>query len=341
MAAQARSQRGERGYSGTCHMVRYPAGGIQEKRRTLIAKLSVLPVAEEDDRKLLYRHGIYAFERMRIRESTDELIASVHDVDKLLVVLADRDAWEASLYRDIVKSRLDAIKNFQGLVDDDDKERALQEYQLDHLWLLDPAWEWATNSESMGSRLAKESVITDDLSKKEKLGRGDIACRTNAGKHNILPSLPMPDRQVVTDSSGKFLVVPGHRFDTSDNRHDLVNRIRSRPYRDGIAGQAARAIRIRHDRGKPKRTKRGDSQRSHGQIGEPESRRGGSNHGLFSVHAPSRQNVGRKVGANSGFCKDAGSRNRALAREEPVPDQKTRTGMVARDFRFTSAWENG
>ena len=160
--------------------------GFRKSAETLVAKLSALPVDEEDDRKLLYRHGILAFERMRIRGSTEEFIASVPDVDKLLSVLADRDALEAALYRDIVKSRLDAIKDFQGIVDEDAKEKVLQQYLFDHLWLLDPAWERATDSEIMESRLTKECVITNDLSEKERLGRVDIAYRTNAGKHIIV-----------------------------------------------------------------------------------------------------------------------------------------------------------
>ena len=160
--------------------------GYKKNAETLIAKLSALPVDEDGDKKLLYRHGIMAFERMKLRGSTDELIASIHDVDKLLTVLSDRDALEASLYRDIVRSRLDAIRDFTGIVDEDAKERVLQQYLFDHLWLLDPAWERATESENMESRLLEEGVITKDLTAKEKLGRVDIAYRTNAGKHIIV-----------------------------------------------------------------------------------------------------------------------------------------------------------
>ena len=160
--------------------------GFRKSAETLIAKLSALPVDEDEDRQLLYRHGILAFERMRIRGSTEEFVASIHNVDQLLTVLADRDSLEASLYRDIVKSRLDAIKDFQEIVDEDAKEKVLQQYLFDHLWLLDPAWERATDSEIMESRLTAEGVIIDDLTEKERLGRVDIAYRTNAGKHIIV-----------------------------------------------------------------------------------------------------------------------------------------------------------
>lgn len=160
--------------------------GFRKSAETLIARLSALPIDHEEDRKLLYRHGILAFERMKLRGSTDELAAHVQDIDKLLTILADRDSLEASLYRDIVKSRLDAIKDFQGLVDDNDKEKVLQKYLFNHLWLLDPAWERATESAMMETRLTEEGVITPDMTEKEKLGRVDIVYRTTAGKHIIV-----------------------------------------------------------------------------------------------------------------------------------------------------------
>lgn len=160
--------------------------GYKKSAEALIAKLSALPVDEEDDRKLMYRHGILAFERMRLRGSTEEFVTSIESVDRLLTVLADRDALEASLYRDIVRSRLEAIRGFQSIVDEDAKERVLQKYLFDHLWLLDPAWERATGSEIMESRLTAEGVIIEDMTEKERLGRVDIAYRTHAGKHVIV-----------------------------------------------------------------------------------------------------------------------------------------------------------
>lgn len=160
--------------------------GYKKSAETLIAKLSALPLDDEDDRKLMYRHGILAFERMKLRGSTEEFVTSVESADRLLAVLADRDALEASLYRDIVKSRLDAIRDFQTIIDEDAKERVLQKYLFDHLWLLDPAWERATGSQIMESRLTTEGVLIEDLTEKERLGRVDIAYRTHAGKHVIV-----------------------------------------------------------------------------------------------------------------------------------------------------------
>ena len=87
--------------------------GYKKSAETLIAKLSALPIDEEEDRKLMYRHGILALERMKLRGSTEEFVTSIESADRLLAVLADRDSLEASLYWDILKSRLDAIRDFQ------------------------------------------------------------------------------------------------------------------------------------------------------------------------------------------------------------------------------------
>jgi hypothetical protein len=160
--------------------------GFKKSAETLIEKLSALPVDDESDRKLMYKHGILAFERMKLRGSAEEFSANVYDIEKLLSLLADRDMLEASLYRDIVQSRLEAIKHFQDLTTVDEKEKVLQQYLFDHLWLLDPAWERATSSEVIETRLTKAGVLVSDLTEKEKLGRVDIAYRTMAGKHIIV-----------------------------------------------------------------------------------------------------------------------------------------------------------
>src|SRR5690606_22316555 len=53
--------------------------GHRKSAETLIAKLSSLPVEEEEDRKLLYKHGIFAFERMKLRGSTEEFAQQAID----------------------------------------------------------------------------------------------------------------------------------------------------------------------------------------------------------------------------------------------------------------------
>lgn len=161
--------------------------GFKKSAETMVAKISALPIDNEEDRKLMYRHSIFAFERMKLRGSEAELVEGVDDPQLLLSLFADRDTLEASLYRDIVKNRIEVIRAFQNVVDADAKERVLQEYLFDHLWLLDPAWDRAAaGSEIMESRLSSEGITVNDLTEKEKLGRIDIKYRTYAGKHIIV-----------------------------------------------------------------------------------------------------------------------------------------------------------
>lgn len=161
----------------------------------MLTQLSVLPLDNEEDRKNLYRHGILAFERIKLRDNTSRLEQEIVSVDKLLELLSDRDSLEASLYSDIVNSRLEAIRDLMDLVDAKKQEKILQKYLFDHLWLLDPSWERATNTEIMEKRLVDSGLKIADLQENEKLGRVDIAYRTISGKHVII-ELKKADRIV-------------------------------------------------------------------------------------------------------------------------------------------------
>ncbi|WP_420611207.1 ATP-binding protein [Candidatus Poriferisodalis sp.] len=160
--------------------------GPRRQAEAMIRRIGRQHFESDDDRKELLKHSIYAFERMKLRGMTAEFAEAVDDSDKLLRLLADQDSYEASLYLDIVTSRLDAIQGLMRAIDNNARELALEQYLFDHLWLLDPAWERADGSERMESRLLEEGVIVEDLTEKERLGRVDICYKTIAGKHIIV-----------------------------------------------------------------------------------------------------------------------------------------------------------
>ncbi len=160
--------------------------GPRRQAEVMIRRIGRQHFDSDDDRKELLKHSMYAFERMKLRGMTAEFAEAVDDADKLLRLLADQDSYEASLYLDIVTSRLDAIRGLMQAIDNNARESALQQYLFDHLWLLDPAWERADGSERMESRLTHEGVIVEDLTEKERLGRVDICYKTIAGKHVVV-----------------------------------------------------------------------------------------------------------------------------------------------------------
>jgi hypothetical protein len=161
--------------------------GFRDHAKGVIAKVGSIPVESETEHVELLRHAVFAFERLKLKGTADSLAEALSvSPGALLILLADQDILEASLYRDIVKSRVDVIRAFHNLVDNDAKEKVLQKQLFKDLWLLDPSWERATGSPLIESRLLTEGVIVNDLKEKEKLGRVDIAYRTTAGKHVIV-----------------------------------------------------------------------------------------------------------------------------------------------------------
>jgi hypothetical protein len=161
--------------------------GFRKHAERLLGRIQSLDVEGEQEERSLLRHAILGFERLRLKGDTEELANAIgQGPERLLHVLADQDSIEASLYRDIVRSRVEAIRAFQNLVDDNEKERVLQEYLFQPLWLLAPSWERATESSFMEQRLRAEGVIVDDLTERERLGRVDIRYRTAAGKHVLV-----------------------------------------------------------------------------------------------------------------------------------------------------------
>jgi hypothetical protein len=166
--------------------------GWKTKAEKLLERIATMEVGKDDadqeeSQRTLLRHAIFGFERLRLRGDAEELERALSEgVEALLRLLADRDSLEASFYRDIVRNRLDVIKELQRLADANRRERVLQKYLFDHLWLLDPAWERATGSEEMERRLRLQEEFGNDDETKEKYGRVDIRYSTVAGKHVIV-----------------------------------------------------------------------------------------------------------------------------------------------------------
>lgn len=171
--------------------------GTRKTAEKMVAKVAALPVDHEEDRKTLLKHSVYAFERMELRGSECEFVNGLSDIETLLSLLSDRDALEASLYHEIVRSRLNAIRNIRDLVDANLKEKMLQRYLFDHLWLLDTSWERANDSTTrMEESLGREfENVGDVLAPDERKGRLDIRYKTSAGSH-IIVELKKADRLV-------------------------------------------------------------------------------------------------------------------------------------------------
>lgn len=162
---------------------------VAEKMIGTIASLEMETKNEARDRADLFRSGILAFERVGLREVIVDLekLGNVTASD-LLPLLGQQDAYEAGLWVDILRSRVEAIEQFRHLTNADEKEKVLQQHLFKNLWLLDPSWDRATGSEKMEENLRtmEPGLFAMDNEQKELTGRIDIRYATTGGKHVIV-----------------------------------------------------------------------------------------------------------------------------------------------------------
>jgi hypothetical protein len=183
----------------------------QKNAERMLGLIRGVEIEDKEERNQLYRSGMLAFERLRLREEAHLLDATGLTAAKLLPLLSDLATLEGSLYREIVKVRLDVIREFENLVDENEKEKVLQKHLFSHLWLLDPGWERAAGSERIEQRLKRDyKPFKPNLSDKETKGRVDIRYRTNAGEH-IVVELKRADRQLRMDE----LLEQGNKYLTA------------------------------------------------------------------------------------------------------------------------------
>lgn len=154
----------------------------------LFGKINQLKIDDATEKGQLFISGIMAFESLRLRNLLNRLDeVSPDNLGVLQDVFMQLDDLEASAYYEITRDRLEVIDKLSQLVDDDEKERVLQEHLYNHLWLLDPSWERATHTEYMERqiRIALDGVNVS-LSDDEKNSRVDIGYTTTGNKHVIV-----------------------------------------------------------------------------------------------------------------------------------------------------------
>ena len=112
---------------------------------------------------------------------------STENLEVLSEVFIQLDDLEASAYYQIARDRLQVIRKLTGLVDENAKERALQEHLYKHLWLLDASWERATHTERMEQLISNAlEGVYNTLTEDQKRSRIDIYYSTTGNRHVII-----------------------------------------------------------------------------------------------------------------------------------------------------------
>lgn len=178
-------------------------GDNRKYAKTLFQKIESLKTADKATKKELYKSSILAFERLALTQNLSKINSIAEDqISTLLDLFSDIDDLEGANYYEITKGRLQVLEKFQSLTKPETKEKVLQEYLFEHLWLLHPSWDRATHDSHMEvsvNRIFKQEYIEKaNLSPEEKSGRLDIKYRTTSGKHIII-ELKKYDRKVPID----------------------------------------------------------------------------------------------------------------------------------------------
>jgi len=154
--------------------------------RTMFGRIESLVLSREAKVEL-YKSGMLAFERLSLKDSLDELdsLQTSEDFKVFAELFGTVDEIEAVHYHQIITGRLTVIDK---LANDMPKEaeKEIQKHVFNHLWLVDPSWERATESPTMEKAFKTQFAKTAKLTKDEAEARFDIGYRTAAGKHVIV-----------------------------------------------------------------------------------------------------------------------------------------------------------
>lgn len=174
-------------------------GDDKKYAKKMFGKINQI-VADDDKKREILKYSVLAFEKLKYAKhlsAIDSIDAENFEVFK--DIFMGLDELEATLYYQIIKERIEVVKKFQSITDDDALEKVIQRYLFNHLWLLDPSWERVESTGYMEKNVINAlGVEIDSLTPEERAGRLDLGYRQSAGKHIII-ELKKANRVVKTD----------------------------------------------------------------------------------------------------------------------------------------------
>lgn len=171
----------------------------QNMARALLGRVYKSTAGSLVERRELIKHVILGFETLNLRGELSQLEQiGASDAAAVAKIIGHLDGIDATLYYSIVKGRLEIIDALRKAVDDNEKEKVIQHHIYDHLWLLSPGWDRATDLPQLEARVTKGfDAINATLKDDEKSGRVDIRYRRTSGTH-VIVELKRPEVRVTT-----------------------------------------------------------------------------------------------------------------------------------------------
>jgi len=160
----------------------------KNKAANLFGKINQLTIDAPERKRELFKYSILAFENLRYRGNLEALEKiSPDNLEVFQHIFDDLSDIDATLYYQIANERLEIIKKLKDNVETDVLEKLIQSHIYKNLWLIDPAWERASESSYLEERVSTAfEKITANLTDEEKQARFDIRYATTWGKHLII-----------------------------------------------------------------------------------------------------------------------------------------------------------
>lgn len=187
---------------------------LSRDRRESARKLfgSINNIYEDDEKKKRehFKQAVVAHQifdaRGRLRELED---LAAHDAETVLQAFSEFDQYEAALYYDVARVRVDVIRTLEErFLRKNSLESLIRDYLAKHLWLLDPSWDMATEPVETERTVKKYlDEAADSLPQAERDARFDIVYRKGTTRH-IVVELKRYGRKVtvgeLVDQIGKY-----------------------------------------------------------------------------------------------------------------------------------------
>ena len=159
----------------------------RKQAKAMFGKIGELTL-DGHEKKELYKNSVLAFASLRYKDALSTLDnISPENLQEFTEVFAGLDDIEASLYYQIVQERLKIIDALREKVESNDLEKVIQKHLYEHLWLLDPSWDRATETPLMEQNVKTAfDEIDAGLTPEQKSGRFDIKYKMTSGKHVII-----------------------------------------------------------------------------------------------------------------------------------------------------------
>lgn len=168
----------------------------QNQAKKIFGFINKLSFDNSEDKKLLYKHSIVAFESLKLTQK----YLDINDNDENLMNIFPQmfrtvNDYSSIQYYLIVDKRLNVIQKLQECVDSSEKEKVLQNILFENLWLIDPVGEvlpgTPRNEEIIKKILNNYTGLSDEV----KNSRTDITFQT-INKKNVIIELKKAERKL-------------------------------------------------------------------------------------------------------------------------------------------------